>query len=231
MKFLNFFKKKKENQEKTPYDVIGELIDYMPEIYLNSVEYKDCIHYYQNKDLELTIKCLIKLVDESGHYFPNVFWNNLRKVTNEMNLKAESEFSNKQLERNAKDLKLSFPLGWTVSKNDDAHYTNYISNKLTAKEVIKRHEKDKVYKLITKDGIHKRPCGPDGFIYYVNNLRLTEFYYDRNSGGVCIYFEEVDDWILPIKKSFTDTEKIEIKCNLVSWGEKNKILLSFHALH
>ena len=59
--------------------------------------------FFKNKDLELAVKSLLKLANESGHYFSNEFWNRLSQVTDKMNLKAEFEFCKGQLEKNVKD--------------------------------------------------------------------------------------------------------------------------------
>jgi hypothetical protein len=90
--------------------------------------------------------------------------------------------------------------------------------------------KDKVDKLISKNGFHLKENGRTGAIYYVNNKRICEFEYELsgvNEFDFFIYFDSLNNWLFPIIQPINGEEKKQIKVELQQWLQKKKIKAEF----
>jgi hypothetical protein len=80
--------------------------------------------------------------------------------------------------------------------------------------------------LIDKDGFHLIADGRDGTIYFVENHKLCQIYFESSAVkefDILVFFERFTEWQLPIKKEIDVTEKEVILEKLILWLEKEKI--------
>ena len=120
--------------------------------------------------------------------------------------------------------------GWTETKISADTYVTHIPQEQKDKCVADRHKRDKVDKLIKKDGFYNKPSGRSGTIYHVDQGKLCEI--DLEISGVkqfdiLIYFDSLEEWILPFKKLMTTEEKAEIKEKLKLWLQNENINASW----
>ena len=123
-------------------------------------------------------------------------------------------------------LKYILPKGWTETKISENSYLTNIPQEQIDQWQIERWKKDKVNKLIQKDGFYLKSIGRSGTIYFVDNNQLCEL--DIEISGVkefdfIIYFEQLKEWELPNKKIMLENEKETIRERLLIWLEKEKI--------
>ena len=123
-------------------------------------------------------------------------------------------------------LKYLFPKGWTETKISDDFYETNIPQEQINKWQKVRWKKDKLTKLLINDGFYLKTDGRSGIIYFVENNQLCEIYIEIS--GVkefdfTIYFDQLNEWILPSKKVMLESQKESIREKLIIWLEKEKI--------
>jgi len=226
---MKLFKRKNINTKTdlTPEQNIRRLVDYMPGFYKSQRQFINCIDFLDNREWELALDSLIELADETGHYFSEEFWQGLSVSASKMNLHDQVKYCRKQLDRNAKDVKSKTPFGWTTIKIDDTHFQHHISEKLKDEWATDRRKKDKVEKLIDKDGVHLKSHGRSGFLYVSDKGRIAEIEFELGMEGLILYFNSLTDWSLPTKQSLDSVEKEMIKDMVLNWATKTKNKIEF----
>jgi hypothetical protein len=84
----------------------------------------------------------------------------------------------------------------------------------------KRWQEDKVEKMRRVDGFHYRSHGRGGMIYYIQQGRVLELYYEMSGVkqfDLLIYFAEATHWVLPVKQVVLPEEKAAIREQLTQW--------------
>jgi hypothetical protein len=227
MRLFNFFTKQQPKTDFSPEQTIRRLVDYMPEFYRTHRQFINCIEFLDQREWKLALDSLIALTDETEHYFSEDFWLGLADAADKMNLIDKADYCRKQIKRNEQDIKSKTPFGWTTIKVDDKHFQVYISEKLKEEWAAKRREKDKVQKLITKDGVHLKSHGRAGFIYIVDKGKIAEVEYELGINGLILYFKDLKNWALPTTQAFTADEKQNIKNNIINWAIKTNNAIEF----
>jgi hypothetical protein len=123
-------------------------------------------------------------------------------------------------------LKYILPKGWTETKISENSYLTNIPQEQIDQWQIERWKKDKVNKLIQKDGFYLKPNGRSGTIYFVDNNQLCELGIEISGVkefDIIIYFEQLIEWKLPNKKIILENEKETIRERLLIWLKKEKI--------
>jgi len=123
-------------------------------------------------------------------------------------------------------LKYILPKGWTETKISENSYLTNIPKEQIDQWQIERWKKDKVNKLIQKDGFYLKPNGRSGTIYFVDNNQLCELGIEISGVkefDIIIYFEQLIEWKLPNKKIMLENEKETIRERLLIWLKKEKI--------
>jgi hypothetical protein len=117
--------------------------------------------------------------------------------------------------------KYFLPKGWTEKKNSEDSYRLNIPSEQIDSWKAKKWKKDNVEKLMKIDGFHMKADGRSGTIYFVEDNKLCEIYFESSAVkefDILIFFDELSHWELPIRKEMTEDKK---KLNL----EKLKIWL------
>ena len=120
----------------------------------------------------------------------------------------------------------NLPDGWTETKISADTYVTHITQQQKDKWTIERHKRDNVKKLLNKNGFHIKQSGRAGTIYYVSNRVVSEIEFEISGVKKCdilIYFDRLEEWILPVKKLMTTEEKAIIREKLKSYLEKENI--------
>lgn len=89
-----------------------------------------------------------------------------------------------------------------------------------------RWRKDKVEKLLKTQGFHIKDHGRSGMIYFVENEKFCEIYYEISGVSqydILIFFDSLSEWAFPQKKEMMDNEKEAIKESLAIWLQIKKI--------
>jgi hypothetical protein len=123
-------------------------------------------------------------------------------------------------------LKYILPKSWTASKTSENSNLTNISNGEIDKWQIDHWRKDKVNKLIQKDGFYLKPDGRNGTIYFVEKNKLCQIYYETSAVkefDILIFFEQLKEWELPNKKVMLENEIEIIKEKLLVWLKSKKI--------
>lgn len=226
MKLFNRIKRQPKT-EFSPEQIIRRLVDYMPDFYRSNGQFINCVEFLENREWELALDSLIELATETGHYFSEAFWLGLADSAEKMNLTDKANYCRKQIKRNAEDIKLKTPFGWTTIKFDNTHFQHHISEKLKEEWATKRREKDKVEALITKEGVHLKSHGRSGFLYITDNGKITEVEFELGINGLILYFNSLTNWFLPKKQTLTADEKQKIKIDINNWATKTKNAVEF----
>ncbi len=226
MGIFDFIKKKKQ-ETISPQKILQRLVEYMPDEYAQQKQFLNCREYLEYNEFGLALDSLIELTSETDHYFSEEFWQELKKAAKEMDMKSAVDYSNEQLKRNATDLDSITPFGWSTLKVDNTHYQSFISSKLKNEWAEERREKDKIQRILTKNGIHHKPHGRSGYIYYVKDGKLAEVEYELGMEGLILWFDSVNEWVLPEHRSFDDREKEELKNAIIEWSTRTKNAIEF----
>lgn len=226
MGLFNFMKKK--NQETvSPEKILQRIVDYMPNEYIEQRQFVNCKEYLEHREWGLALESLIELTSETDHFFSEEFWQELSKSAKVMGMDDAVKYCNKQLKRNASELNSITPFGWSTLKVDETHFQTFISEKLKNEWATERRAKDKIEKLLAKNGIHHKPHGRSGFIYYVKNNFLSEVEYELGVNGFIIWFDSVKGWVIPVEKEFMEGEKEEFRNSIIEWSKKTKNAIDF----
>ena len=226
MKLFNFIQKK-QSTDKTPNQIIKNLIDYLPAVYSNHRQLKNSNDFLQQNELGLALDSLLELTEETGHYFADKYWLDLADAADKMEMNKERDFCRQQIRKTEKDLKFKVSFGSTVEKIDDTHFQHYTSEKIKDKWANERREKDNVDQILNNDGLHFKSHGRNGFFYFVDKGRLAEIEYELGVNGLIIWFNSTDNWGVPDKLPLTTNEKMTIKTEIEKWAERTKNAIDF----
>ena len=117
-----------------------------------------------------------------------------------------------------------------TEKHSENLYTCHLSQSTMEKWVNERRNKDKLAKLLKKDGFHLKPHGRSGTIYYIEKGRTAEFDFElsgSNEYDILLFFENSAVWTIPQKIQFTNEEKLKIKADLECWLANKKLRFQF----
>jgi len=212
------FKKKKEKPQLSPKQTIERIIEYMPACYEKQRQFINSKEFFEQNELGLSVDSLVELADESGHYFSEEFWDGLTNVARTMGMDKIAEHCAIQSKQNMVDYGGKIPFGWTKNKIEENLFEANISKKLRNEWDIERRAKDKVDKLLNKDGVHLKSIRGSGYIYYVEQGKLTEFAYETD----VVWFKVQTHWRLPEESEFKKDEKERIKDAITLWAKKTK---------
>jgi hypothetical protein len=226
VRLFNFLKRQIKT-DFSPEQTIRRLVDYIPDFYRSQRQFIHCLEFLEYREWELALDSLIELADESNHYFPEDFWLGLADSADKMNLTEKANYCRKQIKRNAEEIKLKTPFGWTTVKIDDTHFQHHISEKIKKGWVTERHEKDKIHELLTKEGVHLKSHGRSGFLYITDNGKIAEVEFELGTNGLILYFNNLTNWSLPTKQTLTVNEKQKIKIDINDWAAKTKNAVEF----
>lgn len=200
--------------------------EYVPEFYRSSRHFKSSQEFLNNNELGLALESLIEMADESGHYFSETFWTNLSACAEKMKMTQQAYYCRQQIIRNESELPIKTPNGFTTIKLNDLHYEHEIATVIRDRWTSERHQRDQVNKLIKQNGFHLKSQGRDGTIYYVNNGKLLEIYFEMS--GVPEYdlllsFDSIKSWAIPKNEDLSLTQKKEIRKLLLEWLKESQI--------
>lgn len=120
----------------------------------------------------------------------------------------------------------NLPDGWTKTKiSEDSYFVN-IPREEKDKWKTERWKKDKVERLIEKDGFHLKEDGRCGIIYFVEKGKFCEIDFEISGVSqydILVFFDRLSEWAFPSKKEITDIEKEVIKEKLMIWLKIKKI--------
>lgn len=225
MKFLDFFKQKAN--DRSPKEIISNILEFSPELYKTHRQFKNCIEFFDNRELGLALESLIELAEETGHYFSDHFWSDLSIAAEEMSMNEQAQYCNLQIKRNLEEIKWKIPFGSTVLKIDDTHFEHYYSQKLKDQWAAERRIKDGVGSFKDIDGVHLKSHGRNGFVYFVEKGRIAEIEYELGTKGLIIWLKATDSWYFPNKQILTSNEKQNIKNSITDWAVNTKNAIEF----
>ncbi|MCW3789773.1 hypothetical protein [Plebeiibacterium sediminum] len=119
-----------------------------------------------------------------------------------------------------------FPKGMNEIKVSEDTFVTEISKEQKDNSDIERREKDKVGQLSKLDGFHDKPNGRQGTIYYVDHGKTCELYYEISGVkefDILIWFDQLNEWILPKNEAINQIDKQRIKEKLINWLDLTKI--------
>jgi len=125
-----------------------------------------------------------------------------------------------------KEQKNGLPNGWTETKISDNAYLTEIPQEQKDNWIKERREKDKVEQLIKKNGFHDKPNGRQGTIYFVDNGKICELYYEISGAkeyDILIWFDHLNKWFLPKVETISPIDKQKIKNELQNWLDSKNI--------
>ncbi|MDF2191501.1 hypothetical protein [Paraflavitalea sp. CAU 1676] len=227
MGILSLFKKLKTGRpQRDPAAILRLTLQYVPEYYRESQHYKDSVEFLQHREWELALDSLIELADESGHYFSETFWLDLSACADTMKLTQQGVYCREQVLRNERDLGWETPKGWTTIKIDEAQVEHKIAQIADDGWIKEHHLKDKVHKLMKRDGFYLKAHGRGGIIYYVEKGRLLEIGYELSMESTytkLLYFDVVKSWTFPDGAPLTADERAIVRVKLEVWLKLKRI--------
>jgi hypothetical protein len=123
-------------------------------------------------------------------------------------------------------LKCILQKSWIENNTSENEYWSELLKIENNKWQIDHWKKDKVDKLIKIDGFHLKEDGRAGTIYYVEENKLCQIFFEISGVkqfDILIFFEQLKQWELPVKKNLSDNEIEEIKEKLLIWLQKKNI--------
>ena len=126
----------------------------------------------------------------------------------------------------SKYTKGKLPQGWTETKVSEGTYVAKISQEQKDNWDNERREKDNVRKLSKTDGFHDESNGRQGTIYFVDNGKVCELFYEISGAkeyDILIWFDQLDKWILPKVEPLNQVDKQVIKEKLKYWLDSKNI--------
>jgi hypothetical protein len=123
-------------------------------------------------------------------------------------------------------LKCILQKSWIENNTSENEYWSELSKMENNKWQIDHWKKDKINMLIKKDGFHLKEDGRAGTIYYVEENKLCQIFFEISGVkqfDILIFFEQLKQWELPVKKNLSDNEIEEIKEKLLIWLQKKNI--------
>ena len=116
--------------------------------------------------------------------------------------------------------KYFLPKGWTEKKISEDSYLVSIPKEQIEAWKIKRWKKNNVEELIKINGFHMKPDGRNGTIYFVEENKLCEIYFESSAVkefDILIFFEQILEWQLPKRIAILESEKEQIRKKLKMW--------------
>ncbi|MCP4607555.1 MAG: hypothetical protein GY845_02410 [Planctomycetes bacterium] len=118
------------------------------------------------------------------------------------------------------------PPGWKTIKISEDAYIEIIPQEQIEAWDHERRQKDKLHKLMQKDGFHIKQHGRTGTIYYIDSGRVCEI--DFELAGVreldiLISPNAIESWALPEHTVLTQEERDNIRRDLKNWLIKKGI--------
>jgi len=107
-----------------------------------------------------------------------------------------------------------------IIKIDDTHFEHHYSNKTIEKWNNKRRDEDNVLELINKEGMHFKPRGRSGYLYFTYKSRIAEIYTELGFKGIIIQYRNTDTWQLPKNQKMTQEERDITLLEIKKWREK-----------
>lgn len=211
----------------SPEEMLANIIEFIPEFYKDKQQYKESVEYLKYNEWGLALESLIDLADESGDYFSNDFWFELANAADKMNLVQQSNHCRQEIEKIKTEVSWIIPKGSTISKIDDTHFQHYYSEKVIDKWTNDRRNKDKVYELIDKTGIHLKSNTRSGYLYILEDRKIAKAKYELCVNGLLIHLENVINWVLPKRQKIMIDERQKIKTYIISWALQTKNAIEF----
>lgn len=122
--------------------------------------------------------------------------------------------------------KYFLPKGWTEKRISEDSYLVHIPKEQIDSWKVKRWKKHKVEELIKINGFHMKPDGRNGTIYFIEEFKLCEIYFETSAVkefDILIFFEQISEWQLPKKIVLLESEKEQIREKLKMWLNTNAI--------
>ena len=227
MNIFSIFKKRKtEPQDLTPVAILRVTQEYVPEFYKDCENFKESKDFLKHNEWGLALDTLIKMADESGHYFSENFWLDLAICADKMQMTQQAEHCRQQIIRNEKEIGRKTPNGWTTVKIDETHFQNHIAEIVKDKWQNERRQKDKLDDLLKKDGFHIKYHGRGGMIYYIDSGKVLEIDFEMSGipqYDLFLYFDTLKGWTIPRNELFAFKEQSAIREKLIEWLKVKRI--------
>jgi len=217
-----FFKSKKKEVVKSPKEIIGHIIDYIPNNYLHHKQFVLCVGYFENMDYELVLDSLIELANETGHYFSEDFWNSISIAAYQMELKNIGKFCEQQIARNRQDISWKISFGEVIEKMDERHFVHHTAQRIKDEWDDRRRREDNVNELKGRNGVHLKSHGRSGTIYFIDGSEIFEIEYELGVAGLILYFESFIN-----KQQVEPGKELHVKNAIVEWANKTKNAIDF----
>ncbi len=232
MGIFSFFKKRKPLPYKasepsgSPSAILHQILKEIPEFYENSKQYDDCKVFLEHQEYGLALESLIEMADESGHYFYEDFWLDLATCADKMGMSDEAAHCRKQLKRNEKAIGYKTSRGITWYEAADGMLKQHFVTKQHREWANEQRKKDKLDKLIKKDGFHMKSQGRCGTIYYIEHGKVLEIGWEMS--GVPEYhilqgFDSINYWSIPEGLPLDPEAKATIRLKFQAWSQKEKL--------
>lgn len=226
MGIFSFFKKRKGfpfGPSLSPPVILKQLSEDIPEFYKDSIHFKDYEEFLRHNEYGLALESLIEMADESGHYFSDHFWLTLAGCADKMGMNTQAEYSRQQIIRNEKVIGIPTPKCSTWYEAPDGMLQRHIVTKQYNEWTKQRRQKDKLDKLLKKDGFHMKSEGRFGTIYYIDQGKVLELHWEISGVPqyhILLEFGSLHAWSIPDGTPITPEEEIIIREKLQEWLKK-----------
>lgn len=218
MSILNFLRKDKTDN-RSAEKILAYVLDHLPDIHHNSLHFKDAKEYLDHREWGIALDSIIELASDSDHYFSAEHWNQLSLAATKMELDNVATFCKNQIKLTRSEIDWEILFGTTIIKHANDNYSHFTAELIKDEWTTKRLKKHKIDKIGTTDGIHFKPDGRSGFIYYTSQGRTAEFEWELGMNGLILWFDSVKHWNHPRKTEITPTEKESIKKEIIKWSK------------
>jgi hypothetical protein len=227
MDIFSIFKKRKtELQELNPVAILRLTQEYIPDVHKDSKYFKDSKEFLRNNELGLALDSLVKMADESEHYFSETFWLDLANCADKMHMTTQAEYCRQQIVKNEREIGFKIANGSTVVKTDNNHFEHHTAEIVKDKWQNERRHKDKLDNLVKENGFHIKYHGRAGIIYYIDNGKVLEIGFELSGVkqyDLLLYFDTLNGWTIPRNELFAFKEQSIIKEKLLEWLKAKRI--------
>lgn len=118
------------------------------------------------------------------------------------------------------------PNGWIEKKVTKDTFVTEIPQEQKDNWAKERREKDKIGQLSKIDGFHNKSNDRQGTIYFVDKGKTCELYYEISGVkeyDILIWFDQLNEWILPQVETIKPIDKLRIKRELHKWLDSKNI--------